>query len=418
MRIEEPNPDRRVLILAPIGNDAKAIDELLARHGIGTQVCRDPAECRACINAGAGALLLTEEALELECGMELLDTLKSQPTWSELPLIVLTTGGESRLTRLLELAAGAAGTITLLERPIGTTTLLRSIEVALNSRRRQYDVRDLLIAQRRNAEQLREAQVRLADHARELERLVKVRTAKLAESNEQLHREIKEREEGERVREELRRNLTNAQEEERRRIARELHDQMGQNLTALNFGFRSLAEGAPSSDSIRELVRPLQELAAQTARDLHRIALELRPSALDDLGLLKAVRNLVEMWGRHSQIETDFEPGNYDPAGISSEIETTLYRVIQEALNNAAKHSWANHVSVLLSRTPEQVQAIIEDDGCGFDIATEFRARNTGHLGLVGMKERLSRIAGQLRVESSPGEGTTLIIRISIVGQK
>src|SRR5215467_12914808 len=293
-------------------------------------------------------------------------------------------------------------------------TLLRSVEVALNSRRRQFQIRDLLEEQRRAQRELRDAHEQLADRARQLEGLVQERTARLVESNEQLRREISERERAEASREALRRQLLNAQEEERRRIARELHDQMGQNLTALNFGLRSLAEGAPSSDSIRELVRPLQELAAQTARDLHRIALELRPSALDDLGLLKAVRNLVEMWGRHSQIETDFEPGNYDPAGISSEIETTLYRVIQEALNNAAKHSWANHVSVLLSRTPEQVQAIIEDDGCGFDIATEFRARDTGHLGLVGMKSRLSRIAGQLRVESSPGEVTTLIIRISI----
>ena len=388
------------------------MSELLVHHGIDTQICRNPAECIAHINTGAGALLLTEEGLELERALELLEQLKSQPTWSALPLIILTRGGELRLTKLLASAARAAWGTTLLERPIGTMTLLRSIEVALNSRRRQYRLRDLLVEQRRSAEELHEAHVRLADRARELERVVKLRTAKLAESNEQLRHEIKEREE-------LRRKLTNAQEEERRRIARELHDQMGQNLTALNFGLRSLSERGTSTDSIPALVHPLQELAAQTARDLHRIALELRPSALDDLGLVKALRHLVEMWARHRQIESDFEPGNYHPAGVTSEIETTLYRVIQEALNNVAKHSGAAHVSVVLSRSADQVQAIIEDDGCGFDVGTKFQSPDgAGHLGLVGMRERLGEIGGQLQLESTSGEGTTLIVRIPIVREK
>ena len=246
---------------------------------------------------------------------------------------------------------------------------------------------------------------------------MQMRTAKLAQSNEQLRREIQEREEAERAREELRRQLSQTQEEERRRIARELHDQMGQNLTALNFGLRSLSEGNPCCDDITALIRPLQELAAQTARDLHRVALELRPATLDDLGLVKALRNLVETWARHCQIESDFEPGNYDPAGVSSEIETTLYRVTQEALNNAAKHAGATHVSVVLSRTAGQVQAIVEDNGRGFDAAKFQAAGGHGRLGLVGMNERLSDIRGQLQVESSPGEGTTLIIRIPILGR-
>src|SRR5262249_30019606 len=155
---------------------------------------------------------------------------------------------------------------------------------------------------------------------------VQLRTAKLEESNEQLRREMNQRAKAERAREELRRRLINAQEDERRRIARELHDQMGQNLTALNFGLRSLGELKASPEKLAGVVRPLQELAAQTARDLHRVALELRPSALDDLGLVKALRSLVETWARHCQIKSDFEPGNFDPSGVSAEIETTLYR--------------------------------------------------------------------------------------------
>lgn len=410
--MEKHNTNESVLVFAPLGQDASAMAELLLSHGIDALICESPTDCIAQIDKAIGALLMTEEALEMQGTLDLLESLKSQPAWSELPVIILTTGGESRLARLLELAAAAAGAITLLERPIATRTLLRSVEVALNSRRRQYQVRDLLVAQRRSAQQLHEAHARLADHALDLEKLVKLRTANLAESNEQLRREMQEREE-------LRRQLINAQEEERRRIARELHDQMGQNLTALNFGLRSLADADAARESISEFVRPLQELAAQTARDLHRVALELRPTDLDDVGLVQAVRNLVQMWARHRQIESDFEQGNYDSAGVSSEIETTLYRAVQEGLNNVAKHSDASHVSVLLSRTDEQVQAIIEDDGCGFEVGTKLKQGDGGgHLGLVGMKERLSAIAGQLQIESHPGEGTTLIIRVPLVRQK
>jgi len=207
--------DRRVLVLAPVGQDARAIAELLTKRGLSACICSSGAECCAEINAGAGALLLTEEALETLRGFDLLETLKQQPAWSELPVIILTTGGESRLIRLLELAAEAAGTITLLERPIGSITLLRSVEVALNSRRRQFQVRDLLEEQQRAQRELREAHEQLANRARQLETLVQERTAKLLESNEHLRREMSERERAEEARETLRRQLMHAQEEER-----------------------------------------------------------------------------------------------------------------------------------------------------------------------------------------------------------
>jgi signal transduction histidine kinase len=382
--------------------------ELLTRHGFETQICGSTGECCAHMNSGAGALLFTEEAFELAAVSELLQALNAQPPWSELPVIILTTGGESRLARLLELAAAAAGTVTLLERPVGTTTLMRSIEVALNSRRRQYQVRDLLEEQRRNEVQLWLAHEQLADRAKQLETLVELRTEKLAQANELLQREMAERDA-------LRGKLLYAQEEERRRIARELHDQMGQNLTALNLGLKALLNGDPRSKKLQSVVQPLQELATQTARDLHRVALELRPAALDDLGLVKAIRNLTERWSAHCHIEVDFEAGKYDSTGLSSEIETTLYRVIQEALNNVAKHSGARHVSLVLRRATDHVQTIIEDDGRGFDPASApSAASGHGRLGLLGIQERLGIIGGSLDVESAPTRGVTLIVRIPI----
>ena len=410
--MQNDDHELRVLVMAPVGQDASAIAELLTTHGFAARICQTVAECCAEFNAAAGALLITEEALETERGFDLFEALKVQPRWSELPVIILTTGGESRLNRLLELATAAAGTVTLLERPLGSTTLLRSIEVALHSRRRQFQVRDLLQELLLSETELRDAHEQLADRARQLEALVQERTAKLVESNEQLRSEIAERERAEAAREILRRQLIHAQEEERKRIARELHDQMGQDLTALNLGLKSLHDAAPPK--LRQLVRPLQDLGSHTARDLHRVALELRPSALD-LGLIKAVRNLAETWSAHSGIAVDIEAPGYVANGVSAEMETTLYRVIQEALNNVAKHSRAKHASVIVQRTGGDVQTIIEDDGRGFD-TTRPRSQgdHKGGLGLKGIEERLSGLGGTLEIESSPGEGTSLIVRIPI----
>ena len=137
------NKDERVLIIAPVGQDAEAMAALLNAEGFETQICDGLDEYSQQTTESAGALLLTEEALESAQGSLLLDVLKAQPPWSELPLIILTSGGESRRAGLLNLAAAAAGSVTLLERPISTLTLIRSVQVALRSRRRQYQVRDL-----------------------------------------------------------------------------------------------------------------------------------------------------------------------------------------------------------------------------------------------------------------------------------
>lgn len=148
----------RVLVLAPVGGDGPALATLLRERGVAAEVCRCLTEVCAEMAEGAGALLLTEEALELRQTPDLFDQLKAQPPWSEMPLIVLTRGSELHLARLLDLAADAAGAITLLERPISKVTLLRSVEVALRSRRRQYEVRDLIEEKARNIAELKRAE--------------------------------------------------------------------------------------------------------------------------------------------------------------------------------------------------------------------------------------------------------------------
>src|SRR3954464_6571272 len=135
--------DERVLILAPIAHDAPAMVAVLQEQGLQTRTCADAGECAGHIRSGAGALVMTEEALESPQLGDVLQALESQPPWSELPLIVLTSGGESRRVKLLDVATAAVGTVTVLQRPIETRTLRRSVEVALRSRHRQYQARDL-----------------------------------------------------------------------------------------------------------------------------------------------------------------------------------------------------------------------------------------------------------------------------------
>ncbi len=166
------NKDERVIIIAPVGQDADAMAALLDAEGFETQICNGSDECSRQITDRAGALLLTEEALESPQGSLLLDVLKAQPPWSELPLIILTSGGESRRAGLLDLAAAAAGSVTLLERPISTLTLMRSVQVALRSRRRQYQVRDLV--------------TQLANLNETLEQRVAKRTAEAVEQAQKL----------------------------------------------------------------------------------------------------------------------------------------------------------------------------------------------------------------------------------------
>ncbi len=149
------NIAERIVVIAPIGRDAAAITELLEGQGFQTEACHGATEACERVLQGAGTLLLTEEVLELGEVSKLFDALKAQPAWSELPLIILTSGGESQARKLLDVAALAAGSVTLLERPMSSATLLRSVQVALQSRRRQYQVRDLLDELRRTRDTLR-----------------------------------------------------------------------------------------------------------------------------------------------------------------------------------------------------------------------------------------------------------------------
>jgi signal transduction histidine kinase len=205
------------------------------------------------------------------------------------------------------------------------------------------------------------------------------------------------------------RRVVEAQELERARLARELHDETGQALTSILLGLRHLDDVA-ASDEAREATAAIRELVASTLQDVRRLAVELRPSALDDFGLVPALERLAaNVSERSPDLAVDIEArlGGMRPP---PEAETALYRIVQEALTNVVKHAEARRVSITLVRKGESAVVVVEDDGRGF----EPEAVRDGALGFVGMRERVELVGGRLAVESSPGAGTTLVAEVPV----
>jgi PAS domain S-box-containing protein len=244
----------------------------------------------------------------------------------------------------------------------------------------------------------------------ELDERVRERTAELLQANESLRAEVAERERIERQRMRLLARLAVAEESERRRLARDLHDQLGQQLTALRLTLEMLKAQSVGHAELRVQVETLQELARQLDQDVAFRVWELRPTALEDEGLDSALTNYVRNWAKHFGIHFQLHTGSETGDRLPSLIETTLYRLAQEALNNVAKHARASHVDILLERHADDWSLIIEDNGVGFDPSSpELEHRG---FGIVGMRERAALVGAQLQIESAPGQGTTVILRM------
>ena len=166
--------------------------------------------------------------------------------------------------------------------------------------------------------------------------------------------------------------------------------------------------------SLQRDLQRLQDMASEVSNDMHRIALELRPGALDDRGLQTALTNYVEDWSTRHKISTDFQRVGLGRERLPPHVETTVYRIVQEALTNVGKHAQATTVNVVLQRQADDIVAIVEDNGCGFDVDAHGTGRD-GRLGLVGMKERAALLGGTCHVESQMGS-TCVLARIPVAG--
>ena len=247
----------------------------------------------------------------------------------------------------------------------------------------------------------------------ELEVRVRERTFELAKVNESLRDEITERIKTEKDRVRLLRQIVRAQEDERRRIARDIHDQVGQQMTALRLNLAALEQGYSGDNKIREKLEQTKTIAERLDADVDFLAWELRPAALDDIGLAEAMRSFVGQWSKHSGVEAQFHTSGLDKERLSPEIESNLYRIMQEALNNTMKYARARHVDVLLERRNNQVVLIVEDDGVGFD-PNEASTDGDQGMGLIGMRERAALVGGTLQIESKLKAGTTIFAHIPI----
>jgi signal transduction histidine kinase len=204
------------------------------------------------------------------------------------------------------------------------------------------------------------------------------------------------------------RRVVQAQELERQRLARELHDETGQALTSILLGLKPLEE-ALADHPARAALAELREQVVSALQDVRRLAVELRPAVLDDFGLVPALERLTDAFAEQSDIRVDFHSA-LGGRRLPSEVETTIYRVVQESLTNIVKHAEAHNVSVSIARRGTTVAAVIEDDGAGFDQ----RAIRAEGVGLLGMRERLSFVDGRLEIESRPGAGTTIVAEVPL----
>ncbi len=217
------------------------------------------------------------------------------------------------------------------------------------------------------------------------------------------------RQEREALRRQLLEGVIHAQEEERRAIARELHDSTSQSLSSLMMGLKALAESC-HEPHVREQAAELRQVAAQTLEEVHDLAVRLRPAILDDLGLEAALEHLCREWQTRSGVLVDLLVHLRDRR-LPETVETALFRIVQEAMTNVARHAQARQVSVLIERRNADVVAVIEDDGRGFDPR---QVDTRQHLGVLGMRERAALLGGQVEIESAPGRGTSIFVRIPL----
>jgi len=222
--------------------------------------------------------------------------------------------------------------------------------------------------------------------------------------------DVSERKRSEEALKDLGGRLIAAQEEERRRVARELHDDFNQRLAVLSLELEQLGQRIPNQSGLRSNVKRLQAQAQEIAAEIHRLSYKLHPSKLDHVGLATAVRSLCAELTKSGKLRVDFSQTGF-PAALDRDVTLCVYRIAQEGLRNCVKHSGAESARVVLTRTRNAVRLVVSDNGCGFDTKTALLEKG---LGFISMKERLHILAGQMNVYSKPLHGTRLEVSVPL----
>lgn len=368
-------------VFASLPRDAELICASLMAAGITSRRSTSPAAIAADIPGQADIIILFEEAIDEGAVKLLVDALQRQEPWSDLPIIVVTGGGAvSRRSQRLAKMSEPLGNVTFIERPVRPITLISAVRAAIRARQKQYEIRGHL-------KKLQQADEALQRSHESLERQVVERTATLRE---------------------LSASLMRSQDEERRRIARELHDSLGQYLAALSMELHRLADEGNSQ--LTAALKTLETCIHETRTISHL----LHPPLLDEVGLSSAIQWYVEGFEGRSGIKIAVNMAQIPrlPAGI----ETAVFRVLQEALTNIHRHSRAEQAEVSLRRDSSAIVLDIVDYGKGMPeikLKRFLKSGTAGGVGLAGMRERIREIGGDLRINSNSG-GTHVTVSVPL----
>ena len=354
-------------------------------------------------------ILLTEEALVSASLQAIQRTLRKQEAWSEIPIILLASAGPtpSRWTTAFVSKLASNANISILERPVRVPTIISVLSTAKRARSRQRQVQGLLLQEKESASKLR--------HSHEqLEQRVKERTLELSRTNDDLSSQIKERERAEHDVRNLSAKVLRIQDEERRRIARDLHDGVGQTLTGALLAVSQAAScPEPLPTSCQSGLRDVEGLLQQAVQEVRTVSHLLHPPLLDESGLLSAVRWYSEGFSKRSGIkltlELDEQTDRFGP-----DVETGLFRIIQEALTNVHRHSQAEAVHIKITSRKGRLTLSIQDDGKGIpsDVLQMAPSGSQG-VGLSSMQERSALLGGTFAVETN-SRGTLIVVSIPL----
>ncbi len=367
---------------APFGKDTEILTEIVSSEGLGVTHCVSLNEMAQKVSERTDFVLLTEEALVSTSLQAIQRTLRKQEPWSDIPIILLASAGPtpSRWTTGFVSKLADDANISILERPVRVPTIISVLRTAKRARNRQRQIQGLLLQEKQSAAKLRTARD-------ELEQRVEERTAAARQ---------------------LSARLLQMQDEERRRIARELHDSAGQMVAALTMNIDQIkAVGGATSEQAR-LLADSDAVLRSLNRELRTMSHLLHPPLLDEMGLSSALGWYVDGFAKRSGILTTLELAS-DFGRVNSDLEIAVFRLVQECLTNVHRHSGSSKAVVRLKRSRQAVMLEIEDEGHG--IAPEKRSVLLGSgpvgVGLRGMRERVLQLGGTLHIDSEDG-GTTI----------
>lgn len=348
------NAEKPHIVLADDDDDTRAFLIRILEKEYSVTAVSNGLEAMAAVKDRLPDLVISDVMMPYSDGYDLLEHLQSGPETSGLPVILLSARAESsERTRGLE-----KGARDYIAKPLDSRELLARIKIHLQ------------LAQSRRAA---ETQIR-----------------------------------------QLTERVFSAQDKERKRIARDLHDQIGQQLTALRFQLE-LLRGISREAKLVERIEETQTIARQLDSDIDFLTWELHSSALESVDIVGALANYVSEWSKRFRVLADFQVKDLDQGRLAPDVKTNLYRIVQEGLHNVAKHSQATRVKILIEGDDDRIGLSVKDNGVGFDAASlgSPEASGTG-IGMIGMKERAASMGADIAIDSAPGEGTGIRLTVPL----